>query len=371
MRAMIICGAGILSGKEMMALELGQGLRQAGRAVSYVTSLWGDGKFRARLAELGFPMACMRIGFISATLTLECMRMTADQLIRVPGLWLDYRRFLRTQAPEHIFHTNWHHLLVLWPFLNSTRDWFWLHDVVPDKPHYRKLFGALSRRMRGFVPVSNAVKASLLRVGIPEEKIRVIHNGLTNPVPDDGTRARDWAGVRLGVAGQVAPWKGQQHLLEAFALVGKKYPGTELHLFGDGVPSFVAELKQRADALGMGRQLSWHGFVKDRAEIYSQMDICVVPSPVTEALPTVAIEAAFFGLPVIASRIGGLPEIVEHGRTGFLFEPGNVDELTARLDELIGSAEQRGVMGKAARQHARTHFGLSRFVSDFEKLIHK
>jgi len=371
MRAMIICGAGILSGKEMMALELGKGLRDAGHAVSYVTSLWGDGRFRSRLEELGFPMACVRIGFISATLKLECLRMTADQLIRVPGLWLDYRRFLGAQAPQHIFHTNWHHLLVLWPFLNSNRDWFWLHDVVPDKPHYRKLFVALSRRMRGFVPVSNAVMASLLRVGIPEEKIHVIHNGLTNPVPEDKTRARDWTGVRIGVAGQVAPWKGQQDLLEAFAVLGKKYPGIELHLFGDGVPSFVAELKQRAEVLGVGHQLVWHGFVRDRAEIYSQVDICVAPSRATEALPTVAIEAAFFGLPMIATRIGGLPEIVEHGRTGFLFEPESVDELTARLDELLCSAELRDVMGKAAWQHARMHFGLSRFVSEFEDLALK
>lgn len=316
-------------------------------------------------------MACVRIGFISATLTLECMRMTADQLIRVPGLWLDYRRFLRSQAPEHVFHTNWHHLLVLWPFLKSKRDWFWVHDVVPDKPQYRKLFAALSKRLRGFIPVSNAVKAALLSVGVPEEKISVIHNGLTNPAPDKRSFTRGWTGVRIGVAGQVAPWKGQQDLLEAFALVGKKHRDIELHLFGDGLPSFVAEVKRRADFLGVGSQLAWHGFVKDRAEIYSQMDICVVPSRATEALPTVAIEAAFFGLPVVATRIGGLPEIIENGVTGFLCEPGGVEDLAAKLSELVNRAELREDMGGAAAKHARSHFSLERFVSEFEQLARR
>ena len=366
---MIICGAGLLSGKEMMALELGQGLRQAGHEVSYVTSLWGDGKFRARLDELGFTKACMRIGFISATLTLECLRMTADQLLRVPGLWLDYARFLRKETPDQIIHTNWHHLLVLWPFLNTRRDWFWLHDVIPDKPQYRKVFGGLSRRMRGFAPVSQAVKESLLRIGIPEDKIHVIHNGLTNPVPEKYAPRQVGNRVRLGIVGQVAPWKGQQGLLEAFSLIATKYPASELHVFGDGSLDYVNELKQRAEVLGLGSRLFWHGFVAERAAIYSLIDLCVVPSRATEALPTVAIEAAFFGLPVIASRIGGLPEIVQNAVTGFLVEPGHPVELAARLDELLGDAEMRRRMGAAAEQHARTHFSQERFVTEFLGLM--
>ncbi len=371
MKTTIICGAGILSGKEMMALELGQGLRKAGHEVSYVTSLWGDGKFRSRLKELGFRFACMRIGFISATLTLECLRMTADQLLRVPGLWLDYMRFLKRETPEQIIHTNWHHLLVLWPFLNTHRDWFWLHDVIPDKPQYRKVFRGLSRRMRGFAPVSQAVKESLLRIGIPEEKIHVIHNGLSDPTSGGRTPSRQWSGVRIGIVGQVAPWKGHQDLLEAFSLVAPKHPQSELHVFGDGSLDYVAQLKQRAEVLGLGSRLFWHGFVAERADISSQIDLCVVASCATDALPTVAIEAAYFGLPVIASRIGGLPEIVQDSVTGFLVEPGHPAELAARLDELLGDAKLRRRMGAAAEQHAKTHFSQERFVTEFLGLMSK
>jgi glycosyltransferase involved in cell wall biosynthesis len=365
----IICGAGLLSGKEMMALELGQGLRHAGQEVSYVTSLWGDGKFRARLDELGFTKACMRIGFISATMTLECLRMTADQLIRVPGLWLDYMRFLRKETPDQIIHTNWHHLLVLWPFLNTGRDWFWLHEMIPDKPQYRKVLGALSRRLRGFVPVSQAVKASLLRIGIPEDKIHVIHNGLSDPTSAGGVPPRHWSGVRFGIAGQIGSWKGHQDLLEAFSLIASKHPISELHIFGAGSSDFMAALKHRAEVLGLGSRLFWHGFVADRKDIYGELDICVVPSRTPDPLPTVAIEAAFFGLPVIASRSGGLLEIVQHSVTGFLVEPGHPAELAASLDELLGDAEMRRRMGAAAAQHARTYFSQERFVAEFLRLM--
>lgn len=369
MKTTIICGAGMISGKEMMALELGQGLRKAGHEVSYVTSLWGDGKFGARLDELGFTKACMRIGFISATLTLECLRMTADQLIRVPGLWLDYARFLRKEAPDQLIHTNWHHLLMLWPFLNTGRDWFWLHEMIPDKPQYRKVFGALSRRMRGFVPVSQAVKDSLLRIGIPENKIHVIHNGLSDLTSGGRTPSRQWSGVRIGIAGQIGSWKGHQNLLEAFSLIAPKHPQSELHVFGDGSSDFVTKLKRRAEVLGLSERLVWHGFLADRREIYEQIDLCVVPSIFEEPFGLVAIEAAFFGLPVIACRIGGLPEIVQQEITGFLVEPGHPEELAARLDELLGDSDLRRRMGAAAEQHTRAHFSQERLVAKFLRLM--
>ncbi len=354
-----------------MALELGRGLRDAGNEISYVTSLWGDVKYRSLLQELGFRVTSVRIGFISATLTLECLRMTADQLLRVPGLWLNYRRFLRRETPDQIIHTNWHHLLILWPFLKPGRDWFWLHEMIPDKPQYRRVFGALSRRLRGFVPVSQAVKESLLRIGIPEDKIQVIHNGLANPVPVGGVPPKDWNGVRIGIAGQVAPWKGHQDLLEAFALIASKHPDSELHVFGDGSADFTAELKRRAEALKLSARLVWHGFVADRSEIYGHIDLCIVPSRTPDPLPTAAIEAAFFGLPVIASRMGGLPEIVQQAITGFLVDPSNPSELADCLDELLGDASLRHRMGAAATQHARRHFSRDRFVAEFVSLMSK
>lgn len=363
----------MVAGKEIMALELGQGLRDHGHSVDYVTTLWGDGVFGQRLDALRFEQTAMRLGFISATMTLECIRMSLDQLMRVPGLWLDYRSFMRRKQPLRVIHTNWQHLLVLWPFLNRRRDWFWLHDVYPNKPQYRRLFFALTKRLAGFITVSHAVQNSLLRLGVPPEKIHVIHNGLNDPASDifNNPAGTPHPGNRIGIVGQVAPWKGHMHLLEAFAQIASKHPRAELHVFGSAESNYALELKQRASGLGLAERLVWHGFVTNRADIYGGLDLCVVPSCLTEALPTVAIESAFFGIPVIATEIGGLPEIIKHKRTGYILNPDKPEDLSHRLDALLSDAGLRRQMGSEARKRAVSHFGRDRFVADFANLLNE
>lgn len=365
----IICGAGIVSGKEIMALELGEGLRAEGCSVAYATSAWGTGDFAARLRTQGFPFRRMRLGFISATLTLDCLWMTADQLCHWPKLVFDYHRFLRQETPALVIHTNWHHLLLLRAFLLPKRDVFWLHEVVPDKAQYVRVFGWLARRMRSFIPVSHAVAESLRRIGIPESKIHVIHNGLSDPSAGLLELPVRGDAVNIGIVGQVGAWKGHEDLVEAFALIAGRHPKAVLHIFGPDDREFAVHLKQRAAALGIAARLVWHGFVGDRAKIYSAMDICVMPSRFHEPFGLIAVEAAFFGLPVVATRRGGLPEIIEDGVTGYLVEAERPRELAQRLGELLNSAELREKMGAAARKRAREHFSRERFVADFLRLL--
>jgi len=119
---MIICGAGIVSGKEMMALELGDGLAQKGHSVTYVVSYWSNGDFAERLRRRGHRALVLAIGFISATLTLRCLAMTIEQLWRWPGLVWGYFRLLEELRPGTVVHTNWQHMLLLAPFLRRERE---------------------------------------------------------------------------------------------------------------------------------------------------------------------------------------------------------------------------------------------------------
>ena len=119
---LIVCGAGYVSGKEAMALELGQGLARKGEAVSFITSYWNNGDFVKRLERAGLPNQILPIGFISATLTTECLRMTAEQIWRLPGLLRGYSSVLRLLNPRRVVHTNWHHALLLLSFLRPDRD---------------------------------------------------------------------------------------------------------------------------------------------------------------------------------------------------------------------------------------------------------
>lgn len=371
MRLVIVSRAENVSGKEIMTLELGEGLRAAGHAVSFVTSIWNDGDYQARLQELGFSSSCLPLGAISATLRWDCLGRTAGQLLRLPRLWADYRQLLDSQRPERVLHTSWHHLLLLWPFLKADRDWFWAHEVLPDKPQYRVVFGFLAKRLQGFVAVSEAVRAALLQLGVPPEKVCVVHNGLKDIAESCMPATAPGPAVCLGIVGQVEEWKGHHLLLEALGRIARQVPRVEIHVYGSGSASYMKLLKRQAAELGLGDWVVWHGFVQDRRQIYQALDICVVPVPAgaNEALPTVAIEAGFFGLPVVASSRGGLPEIIEDGVTGFLVEAGNVGQLADKLEELIRKPELRRSLGKAARRRAAERFGRSRFIADFESLM--
>jgi glycosyltransferase involved in cell wall biosynthesis len=367
-KAAVICGAGLISGKEIMALELISGLRERGEIVDVVTSSWGRAEFRTRAAQLGAHVDVMRLGFISGTLNWPAMRMTAHQAIYWPGLLLSYSRFLKTARPRKVIHTNWHHLLLLAPFLKPDRDIFWLHEVIPDSRRYRKFFGWLAPRLQCFVAVSQAVAASLRANGISEQNIHVIHNGIRDPT--GGVLEKiEHDKVGIGIVGQVGTWKGHEDLLDAFAKVAAEFPAAELHVFGKGQAQYERKLRERSEALGISGRIFWRGFVADRAAIYRDMSICVVPSRSDEPLPTVAIEAAFFGVPVVATRRGGAPEIVEDGHTGFLVEPATPAELASRLRTLLADAELRREMGENARGRAVEKFSHKRFVEDFLQLM--
>ena len=369
MRTAIVCGGAPMGGKEMMALELGEGLASKACAVEFVTSRWSNGEFESRLQTLDLPASSVWFGFISATLRLDCLRMTAHQLSRWPHLLLGYRRFLRRVNPEKVIHTNWQSLLLILPFLKPERDIFWLHDVIPDKPQYRRVFNLFSKRLGLFVPVSNAVAESLLRIGISRDKIRVIHNGIVGPASAQICERRRSKNLCIGIVGRVGEWKGHSDLVEAFSQIVPRQPTAELHIFGPGSSEYVIKLKQRAEQLGIASRLFWHGFVSDKARIYSEIDVCVVPSRCADSLPTVAIEAAFFGLPVVATRRGGLPEIIDDGVTGYLVEAERPQELAQRLGELLQCVELREKMGAAAHLRARQHFSRERFVGEFLRVL--
>lgn len=352
-----------------MALELITGLRDSGHQVEVITSYWGNGDFRGRLTAKGFCLHIMRLGFISATLTFDALRMTAHQVCYWPSLALRYQRFLKKFEPAQVVHTNWHHLILLWLFLHPSRDIYWIHEVLPDKPQYRKVFGRLQRRLRCFVAVSNAVADSLLRLGIAPAKVQVIHNGTQDPsvgvFPAPG-RGRPF---RIGIVGQVGEWKGHNDMLEAFRVFQQNCAQSELHIIGRGEERYERSLRAQIDHLGIGKSVFWRGFLADRSEIYREMSVCVVPSRVEESFGMTAAEAGFFGIPVIATRRGGLPEIIEDGVTGFLVAPRNAGEIALRLEELYQNTHLRDTMGEQARARMLKKFGRDRLLDEFNSLL--
>ncbi len=354
-RLAIVCGGGLVSGKEIMVLELAEALRKEGLQVHVLTSKWGSRDFVQRLHSADIQTTQMWLGFIALPRDWNNFRMTADQLWHWPALVASYLACLRREKPDRVLHTNWHHALLLWPFLDPDRDYFWLHELPANKPQYRFVFRSLQKRLRAFIAVSQAVKHALRELSIPEREIQVIYNGIEEPRRETPAM-RSPGKVAVGIVGQIGPWKGHEELIEAIAGVIAGGLPVELNIFGRGEVDYERTLRACAERLGIARQVTWRGFVADRAQIFSTIDILSVPSRFEEPFGLTAVEAAFFELPVVASRRGGLMEIVEDGVTGLLFESQNILELTDCLVRLVSDEKMRQEMGRNARKRAQMLF---------------
>jgi glycosyltransferase involved in cell wall biosynthesis len=364
---LIVCGAGIVSGKEIVSLHLARGLRDVGWNSWFLTSEWGDGEFARRLEYDGFRYQRLRLGFISASVNVEPMLMTLDQLRYWPSLAYGYVRAVKKFGPRAVIHTNWHHALLLLPFLKARRDIFWAHELFPNAPHYSHVLRAIAKRVGRIVCVSHAVARSVRILGVPESRVTVIHNGL--PPIESGSELGVQATLRLGIVGQIGAWKGHEDLIEALALLARDGIRVSLRIFGTGAPDYVESMKHKVSELNLEKSVEWRGFIADPKSIYADIDVCIVPSRSDDPLPTAALEGGAFGRPVVGTSRGGLPEIIENGVTGFVIEARRPDQLAQAIKSFAYNPDLVKTMGEAARNRIRSEFSLDQCVRQFTQVV--
>jgi glycosyltransferase involved in cell wall biosynthesis len=209
------------------------------------------------------------------------------------------------------------------------------HDIERRLEAARRLFDEVDL----FVAPSRSMAAEFERLGIDPARLRVSDYGLPPLVPPLDRTPRDpGAPLRIGYIGTLAWHKGVHVLLEAMRELPAR--ACELRVFGDPrvFPEYTASLRERA----AGLPVRFMGaFDRDRvAEIYGQIDVLVVPSLWLENSPLVVHEAFMADVPVVAARIGGLPELVEDGRSGLLYDPRSPAELAAALRRLLDGGHE-------------------------------
>ncbi len=171
--------------------------------------------------------------------------------------------------------------------------------------------------------------------------------------------------VRLGIVGRVVEQKQHGVLLEACALLQQRLRDAFcLDIVGVKDGPFAAALDSRIAALGLGDIVRWTGFLADRDRLYGELDIVVAPA-VDEPFGLTVPEAGSYGLPVVAARSGAFPELVEDGRTGLLFAPGDARDLAQALGRLVVDADSRRRLGAAARSHVAARFTISTMTDRF------
>jgi glycosyltransferase involved in cell wall biosynthesis len=210
--------------------------------------------------------------------------------------------------------------------------------------------------------------------GCPAHKIRVIPNGVDvekfRPRPPDPA-VRKSLGVpeRVPVAGIVAalrPEKNHELFLEAAALVRRDVPDARFLVLGDGPRRHALELL--AGQLSLQDAVHFAGTRSDVHRVLSAIDVLVLTSHM-EANPVSILEAMASRKPVVATRVGSIPETVLHGRTGFLTTPGNPREIAARVVELFQNPQLAARMGRAGRDHVVAHWTSRHMVAGYLKLI--
>jgi glycosyltransferase involved in cell wall biosynthesis len=242
-----------------------------------------------------------------------------------------------------------------------------------------RLYEALDRLnlhwMDRVVCVSEGQARKVRRVGVPDEKIQVIRNAVrTERFDGDGSSARDALsayfpsppGLIVGAAGRLSPEKGFDVLIEAARLLTRKHPSIGYLLFGAG--SRESALARQIETSGLQDHFRLAGFHANLDDLLPGLDLLVLPS-YTEGLPNVILEALAAAVPVVATAVGGTPEVVEEGVNGYLVAPGNPEQLAQRIQDMIDSEPRRREMGRNGRQRMSEEFTFSVQARAYERLF--
>ncbi len=207
------------------------------------------------------------------------------------------------------------------------------------------------------IAISEGVKNVLLSCGIPENKISVVHSGvdLARFEGADGNYLYGEFGIKkgspvVGMVAALAPHKDHTNFLNAAASVKKEIPGAVFLLAGAG--ELRDELEGLASRLGLSDSVIFTGFRKDIPQILSILTVFVMSSYL-EGLGTSIVDAAASSLPVVATRVGGIPEIVADGVNGFLVPPGDSAALAGKIIELLRDENLRKRFSSAGKLLAR------------------
>ncbi|OCT21376.1 glycosyl transferase family 1 [Pseudomonas putida] len=222
------------------------------------------------------------------------------------------------------------------------------------------------------VCVAESIARIHRQAGVPASKLQVIPNGLPEPVasvqsaPVGAGSSRDGSTAVQGHGSRQAPWlagyvgrlsseKGPDLFLDTLIPLCQRHPHLHAVMLGDGPER--ATLQARIDAAGLAERITLAGFQRDMQAWMTRLDALVISSR-TEGTPMILLEAMQDGVPVVAFGVGGIPDVIEHGRSGLLAAPMAVDELGSHLQALLDNPQQAEELVARARQTQREHYHL-------------
>lgn len=337
------------AGAETQLVELALGLKRRRYSVEVVL-LRARNDFALSLAEAGVPVTAL------------CRARWWD----VAVLWRLYRH-LRTTRPD-VLHSFM--FLANLAGVTAGRLAGVPGVIVSQRCSYEATLGRVlrllarwsHRRADRLIVNSEAARREEVEAGFPPERLDYVPNGTRLAAPPALERdALELPGGPLVVSvGQLEAVKGHLHLIEAWAAVRAAVPDATLILLGNG--SLRAELEECARRKGVATSVRFLGFREPALPYLLACDL-LVQSSVTEGMPNAVLEAMAARRPVVATRVGGVPEVVSDGETGVLVPPADPQALARAIVGLLADPDRRAVMGEAAWRRVRDHFLAERMVT--------
>jgi len=344
--------------------------------------LFEDGAFREMLAAAG-----VRVEVVAASPGTMTVRREAGMLAifsALPSVLRLVFTVARRAKAYDVIYANSQKAFVVGAFAAaiSGRPLVWrLHDVL-TADHFsatlRRIVVFLANwKARRIIVNSLASREALVAVGGNPARISVAYPGI-DETPFAGINEIATAAIRtelgagdaplIGVFGRLSPWKGQGVFIDAIA----KLPRAIGVIVGGplfGHEEFAAELSEKVAALGLGGQIRFLGFRKDIPLLMTAMEIVVHSSIAAEPFGRVVVEGMLAGKPMVASAAGGVLEIIEHGKTGWLYEPGNAVALADTLQTILDNQTQAAAIAAAGRLHAQKTFTVMATVKQIDDAL--
>lgn len=236
---------------------------------------------------------------------------------------------------------------------------------------YEKLDRLFLRFANHIVAVSEGQKRKILSKGIAGDKVSVIHNAIElENLPKTNSDIRHELGIPQTAvfvvsAGRLSPEKNQAAMIKVAKQVLQQRDDIYFAVFGEGF--LRPELEQQVKDAGLCGRFLLPGFHKDIHAIFNVIDIFILPS-FTEGLPNVALEAFANKKPVVATAVGGTPEVMKDGISGFLTRPDDADLMASHILTLANDQDLREQMGGAGYEHIKTNFSFATQTAEYERL---
>lgn len=359
MRIALIGETGGPGGAERMMLHLATELRERGHSVVAIGPERRNPWLRMQFEARGFERAAFDVRWPVDPRALA-------QIARV------LHRYRIDVVHAHDFVTAVYGGAAAWlsrlPFVITMHG----GRYYAGRAYRRAALRFFGRRSRALVAVSRATAGDLTRtLHLPPDAVRVVPNGVRVEAADPSAVRRELSlrpGELLVVAvGNLYPVKGHVVLLRALArIVGhSELPPWRLAIAGRGGEE--SALRVFAESNGLGERVTLMGFRDDVANVIAAADIVAMPS-LSEGLPLALAEAMLAGKAIVASGVGGIPEVIDDDREGILVPPGDDAQLAAALRRLLASGELRTRYGDAARRRAAASLTVERMTDEYERL---